>query len=106
MKNEKCLELTEKFNRYYPGGHTNYRIPLQVTQNRVFISRAEGSRLWDVDGNEYIDYMGAMGPSILGHRHPEYIQALKDFMDDRSLAIGSGILFSKDDIKVAEKISL
>ena len=104
MKNEKSIELTEKFNRYYPGGHTNYRIPLQVTQNRVFIQRAEGSHLWDVDGNEYIDYMGAMGPGILGHRHPEYIQALKEFMDDRSLAIGSGILFSEDDIKVAEKI--
>jgi glutamate-1-semialdehyde 2,1-aminomutase len=56
LKNEKCMALTEKFNRFYPGGHSNYRLPLKVTRNRVFISRAEGSRLWDVDGNEYIDY--------------------------------------------------
>lgn len=102
MKNEKSRELTAEFNRFYPGGHTNYRVPLQVTENRLFLSRAQGARLWDVDGNEYVDYLGAMGPGILGHRHPEYVESLKDFLDVMSTAVGSGVLFSTDDAPVAE----
>ena len=90
MKNEKSVLLTQKFNRLYPTGHSNFRIPVAVSEHRVFLERGQGSRLWDVDGNEYIDYLGAMGPSILGHRHPEYIQSLKEFMDEHSISVGSG----------------
>lgn len=104
MKSVKSEELTQSFNRLYPGGHSNYRVPLFTTQHKVFVDRAEGSRVWDVDGNEYVDYLGAMGPTILGHRHPEYVQALKDFMDRYPTAVGSGVLFSEDDIIVAEKL--
>jgi glutamate-1-semialdehyde 2,1-aminomutase len=104
MKNEKSVLLTQKFNQLYPTGHSNFRVPVAVSEHRIFLERGEGGRLWDVDGNEYIDFMGAMGPSILGHRHPEYIQALKDFMDERSLSVGSGVFFSDDDIEVAEKL--
>jgi glutamate-1-semialdehyde 2,1-aminomutase len=104
MSNRRNVELTEKFNRIYPTGHSNFRVPLEVTQNRVFLERAEGARLWDVDGNEYIDYLGAMGPSILGHRHPEYVESLKSFLDKRSVAVGSGVLFSEEDIEVGEKL--
>jgi len=104
MKNEKSILLTQKFNQLYPTGHSNFRIPVAVSEHRVFLERGQGSRLWDVDGNEYIDYLGAMGPSILGHRHPEYIQSLKEFMDERSLSVGSGVFFSGDDIEVAEKL--
>jgi glutamate-1-semialdehyde 2,1-aminomutase len=104
MKDEKSALLTQKFNQLYPTGHSNFRIPVAVSEHKVFLERGEGSRLWDVDGNEYIDYLGAMGPSILGHRHPEYIQSLKDFMDERSLSVGSGVFFSGDDIEVAEKL--
>ncbi len=43
----------------------------------IFIDRAKGSRIWDVDGNEYIDYVGSWGPMILGHAHPKVISALK-----------------------------
>jgi len=104
VKDERGAQLTRRFNQLYPTGHSNFRIPVHVSENRMFIRRARGSRLWDVDGNEYIDYLGAMGPNMLGHRHPEYVQALKDFMDDRSLALGSGVMFSEDDIEVAEKL--
>jgi glutamate-1-semialdehyde 2,1-aminomutase len=104
LKMEKNRELTEKFSRYYPASHSNFRVPIEATENRVFIARAEGSRLWDVDGNEYIDYHCGMGPSILGHRHPEYVRALKDLLDSSSVHIGSGLLFSPDDIEVAEKL--
>ncbi len=44
----------------------------------VFIDAAEGSRIWDVDGNGYIDYVGSFGPMILGHAHPDVVQAVQD----------------------------
>jgi glutamate-1-semialdehyde 2,1-aminomutase len=42
-----------------------------------FIERAKGSKIFDVDGNEYIDYVGSWGPMILGHAHPRVVAALK-----------------------------
>jgi glutamate-1-semialdehyde 2,1-aminomutase len=41
-----------------------------------FIERAEGARVWDVDGREYIDYIGAWGPLLLGHAHPAIVHAI------------------------------
>jgi glutamate-1-semialdehyde 2,1-aminomutase len=104
LKMEQNRELSERFGRYYPASHSNFRVPIEATENRVFIVRAEGSRLWDVDGNEYIDYQGAMGPAILGHRHPELVEGLKDLLDTSSVCTGSGLWFSPDDIAVAEKL--
>jgi glutamate-1-semialdehyde 2,1-aminomutase len=104
LKTEKNKVLTEKFNKLYPGGHTNLRVSLEATQHRVFVVRAEGSHLWDVDGNEYIDYQGGLGPNILGHRHPEYVQALKDLLDTSSVCLGSGLFHTPDDIEVAERL--
>ena len=43
----------------------------------IFIDRAKGSKIWDVDRNEYIDYVGSWGPMILGHAHPKVVAALK-----------------------------
>jgi glutamate-1-semialdehyde 2,1-aminomutase len=105
LKDEKNKQLTEKFNHFYPGGHTNFRIPIVATENRVFIERAQGSRFWDADGNEYIDYQGALGPNFLGHRHPDYVAALKDLLDTSTTCVGSGVLFSPDDVAVAEKLA-
>jgi glutamate-1-semialdehyde 2,1-aminomutase len=45
--------------------------------NPVFIKKGEGSKIFDEDGNEYIDYIGSWGPLILGHRHPRVIEALE-----------------------------
>ncbi|RLA86304.1 MAG: glutamate-1-semialdehyde-2,1-aminomutase, partial [Deltaproteobacteria bacterium] len=42
------------------------------------IERAKGSRVWDVDGNEYIDFVASWGPMILGHAHPQVIEAVKE----------------------------
>jgi glutamate-1-semialdehyde 2,1-aminomutase len=47
----------------------------------LFIARGEGSRIFDVDGNEYIDYVGSWGPLLLGHRFPPVIEALRDVLD-------------------------
>lgn len=52
-----------------------------------FWKRALGSRLWDVDGNEYLDYWCAAGPAILGHNHPEVNEAVKRTLDE------TGVLF-------------
>jgi len=43
----------------------------------LFIDRAEGCRVWDVEGREYIDYVGSWGPMILGHRHPKVVEAIE-----------------------------
>ena len=43
-----------------------------------FIARAEGARVWDVEGNSYIDYVGSWGPLILGHAHAETVAAVCD----------------------------
>lgn len=104
LKKDRSEALTKEFNKYYPGGHSNLRIPMDVTNHRLFIQSSKGTHLTDVDGNEYIEYNGSMGPNILGHGHPEYVQKLKDFLDNNGTAIGSNLLFSPLDIEVAEKL--
>jgi glutamate-1-semialdehyde 2,1-aminomutase len=52
-----------------------------VGTDPLFISRAEGCRLFDVDGNAYIDYIGSWGPMILGHRHPSVIEAISSVLE-------------------------
>jgi glutamate-1-semialdehyde 2,1-aminomutase len=47
----------------------------------IFIQRAEGARLWDADGNAYVDYVGSWGPMILGHRPPEVLDALRQALE-------------------------
>jgi len=104
MGHEQNLKLTKRFNELFAGGHSNFRIAIEASEHRVFLTRAEGSHLWDVDGNEYIDYLNAMGPTILGHRHPEYTSALKDHLGVMSTAIGSGVFFTPQDVELAEKL--
>src|SRR5207249_5710780 len=43
-----------------------------------FVQKAKGAQVWDVDGNEYVDYVCTWGPAILGHAHPKIISAIKD----------------------------
>lgn len=47
----------------------------------LFVSRAEGARLWDVDGREYVDFAGGIGTLNLGHRHPAVVAAVKEQLD-------------------------
>ncbi len=61
-----------------PGGvNSPVRAFKSVGRNPVFIARARGASLWDVDGNEYIDYVGSWGPMIFGHAHPDIIDAVQ-----------------------------
>ena len=64
-----------------PGGvNSPVRACKSVGLDPIFIDRAEGSRVFDADGNAYIDYIGSWGPMILGHRHPAVIQAIGDVL--------------------------
>jgi len=61
-----------------PGGvNSPVRAFKSVGGDPVYIDRACGSRMWDVDGNEYIDYVGSWGPMIVGHAHPRVTEAIK-----------------------------
>jgi glutamate-1-semialdehyde 2,1-aminomutase len=64
--------------KYIPGGvNSPVRAFRAVGGQPFFVNRALGSRLWDVDGNELIDYVLTWGPAILGHAHPKIIAAVK-----------------------------
>ena len=62
-----------------PGGVTHDTRHLQP--HPLFIARAAGSRKWDVDGNEYVDYIGGHGALLLGHNHPAVIEAVRQQLD-------------------------
>jgi len=67
---------------YIPGGvNSPVRAFRAVGGKPFFVNKASGCRVWDVDGNEYIDYVGTWGPAILGHAHPKIIAAIKAAAD-------------------------
>ncbi|HEY9170820.1 MAG TPA: glutamate-1-semialdehyde 2,1-aminomutase [Verrucomicrobiae bacterium] len=67
---------------YIPGGvNSPVRAFRAVGGKPFFVNRASGCRVWDVDGNDYIDYVGTWGPAILGHAHPKIIAAVKAAAD-------------------------
>ncbi len=66
-----------------PGGvNSPVRAARAVGLDPLFIQRADGCYLWDVEGRRYIDYVCSWGPMILGHRPPEVIQAINDALQD------------------------
>lgn len=65
-----------------PGGvNSPVRAFKSVGGNPIVFDRVEGAYVWDVDGNQYIDYVGSWGPAICGHAHPEVIKALHAALD-------------------------
>jgi len=74
MKNEISIKLFEEAKKYIPGGvNSPVRAFKSVGGDPLFIERGDGSRFWDVDGNEYIDYIGSWGPHLFGH-NPSFIK--------------------------------
>jgi len=75
-------ELFRLARRLIPGGvNSPVRSFSAVGGSPPFISRGKGSRIWDADGGEYIDYVGSWGPLILGHAHEEVLAALRSTME-------------------------
>ena len=83
-RNSREKELLGKAARYLPGagsGNTNFPDSLQ------FLAReGRGSRIWDVSGNEYVDWLMGSGPMVLGHAHPAVVEAVTE-------AVGQGSTF-------------
>jgi glutamate-1-semialdehyde 2,1-aminomutase len=78
MTREKSYNLYKRACKIMPGGvNSPVRAFKAVGGNPIFIEKAKGSKIYDVDGNVYIDYVLSWGPMILGHAHPKVINALK-----------------------------
>jgi glutamate-1-semialdehyde 2,1-aminomutase len=78
MKTDKSADLFEKSVKFMPGGvNSPVRAFRNVGRCPVFIDKAIGSHIYDVDGNEYIDYVCSWGPNILGSAKAEVVDAVK-----------------------------
>lgn len=81
--------LFEQSQQFIPGGvNSPVRAFRSVGGTPIFFKQGKGSRLWDEDGKEYIDYIGSWGPMILGHAHPEVIAAVQKTAEN-SLSFGA-----------------
>ena len=73
----KSRDLQQRSERLFPGGvNSPVRAFHAVGGDPPIIVRAQGAKLWDADGNEYIDYVGSWGPMIFGHADPEVVEAV------------------------------
>jgi glutamate-1-semialdehyde 2,1-aminomutase len=78
MNESKSKKLFKEALKYIPGGvNSPVRAFRAVGGNPFFVDKAKGARIWDVDGNEMIDYVCSWGPAILGHAHPKIVSAVK-----------------------------
>ncbi|MCL4310193.1 MAG: glutamate-1-semialdehyde 2,1-aminomutase [Actinomycetota bacterium] len=83
METTKSQKLYQEALELLPGGvNSPVRAMRAVGRDPLFISRGEGSRMFDVDGNSYIDYVGSWGPLILGHSHPAVVESLEKTLRD------------------------
>ena len=83
MNRERSGELYAAARRHIPGGvNSPARSWGAVGGTPLFLERGAGSRVWDADGNEYIDYVCSWGPLILGHAHPQVLAAIGDAAAD------------------------
>ena len=75
---ERSRQIHEQALRYLPGGvDSPVRAFAAVGGDAPIVAYGRGSHLWDVDGNEYVDYVGSWGPLILGHAHPSVVRVLQ-----------------------------
>ena len=102
MDTSRSANLFERSQAIIPGGvNSPVRSFRAVGGGPLFIRRGRGSRVWDVDGNEFIDYVGSWGPLVLGHAHPEVVDAL-------SAALSRGLSFgapTEGELELAEIIT-
>jgi len=86
---DRNKDLFEKSLNTIPGGvNSPVRAFGSVGGTPIFFKKARGSRLWDENDKEYIDYINSWGPMILGHAHPQVIQAVQSVAED-SLSFGA-----------------
>lgn len=94
-------KLSKEIEEFIPGGvNSPFRSFHEVGGHTIFVDRGEGSKVYDADGNEYIDYVGAWGPAILGHGNEQVVNAVTE-------VIKHGPLFGAPhqlELKLAKKI--
>jgi glutamate-1-semialdehyde 2,1-aminomutase len=101
MKTRRSQELYKKAKKILPGGvNSPVRAFKAVGLAPLFIGRAKGPYIWDVDGNKFIDYVCSWGPLILGHAHPRIVGAIR-----RAASRGTSFGASTEiEVKLAELI--
>ncbi|UYO07100.1 MULTISPECIES: glutamate-1-semialdehyde 2,1-aminomutase [Paenibacillus] len=78
-KEEASRSAFEEAKQYIPGGvNSPVRAFKSVGLTPIYVDHAQGSRVYDIDGNSFIDYVGSWGPLIMGHAHPEVIAAVQE----------------------------
>ncbi|MDE0636416.1 MAG: glutamate-1-semialdehyde 2,1-aminomutase [Candidatus Poribacteria bacterium] len=78
MESSKSLSAWQKSQQFIPGGvNSPVRNFSKVGGHPRFIDRGEGAKIYDIDGNEYIDYVASWGPLVLGHAHPDVVEAVR-----------------------------
>ncbi len=102
MDLSRSEELFARSQKLLPGGvNSPVRSFGGVGGTPPFIARGNGARVWDVDGNEYVDFLGSWGPLILGHAHPAVVEAVQ-----RAAAEGTSFgAPTEGELKLAELIS-
>lgn len=83
MAAERSAEILRRSSSVFPGGvNSPVRAFRGVGGDPVVAAKGQGARIWDIDGNEYIDYVLSWGPLVLGHAHPMVLEALDAAMHD------------------------
>src|SRR5436189_3538107 len=86
---------------YLPGGvNSPVRAMRSIKRDPIFIERAEGSEIIDVDGNRYVDWVMSWGPLIHGHAHPEILRAIVDAAE-RGTTFGAP---TRGEVALAEEV--
>ncbi len=89
MNTKKSSELFARAKKVMPGGvNSPVRAYGSVGMDPLYIEKAKGNRIWDADGNEYIDFVGSWGPMILGHADREVLDAIAQNME-KGLSFGA-----------------
>src|SRR5687768_1238126 len=100
MVYDQSAKLLERANQVLAGGVSSefrkYNHP-----HALFYTHGKGSRIYDVDGNEYLDFTLSQGPLILGHSHPDVLKAINEYSEQGQLFAGQHIR----EIELAEKIN-
>jgi glutamate-1-semialdehyde 2,1-aminomutase len=83
----KSLELLKKNERWIPGGVVSLN---RKSDPNICFSKGRGSRVWDIEGNEYIDYQAGFAATFLGHNDPDVNNAVKESLANNSILMGAG----------------
>ncbi|MGD6773163.1 glutamate-1-semialdehyde 2,1-aminomutase [Staphylococcus simulans] len=101
MSYEKSIEAFKKAEQLMPGGvNSPVRAFKSVVMPAIFMDHGKGSKIYDIDGNEYIDYVLSWGPLILGHENKQVIDSLHKAVD-KGTSFGASTL---EEIKLAELV--